>query len=125
MTALKTGVPAHNLPTPPTTLLGREHELAEVGRLLRDGVSLLTLTGPAGIGKTRLAIAAATEALDVFPGGVWLVDLAPLPTRRWCCRPWRRPWACLASTSAVCRRFSRRHCAAAGCCSCSTISSIS
>jgi predicted ATPase/DNA-binding CsgD family transcriptional regulator/DNA-binding XRE family transcriptional regulator len=69
----------HNLPFQSTPLLGRERELAEVTALLRQRERrLLTLTGPGGIGKTRLAIEAAWTLLDVFTDGVWLVRLAPL-----------------------------------------------
>jgi non-specific serine/threonine protein kinase len=68
----------HNLPAEPTPMIGREAELATVGDLLRrDDVRLLTLTGPGGSGKTRLAIAAARE----FAGSVRqaaFVDLAPV-----------------------------------------------
>jgi predicted ATPase/class 3 adenylate cyclase len=68
-----------NLPTPATTFLGRRRELAEVAALLeRDDVRLLTLTGPGGTGKTRLALQAAAEASELFPDGVWWVPLAPL-----------------------------------------------
>jgi predicted ATPase len=68
-----------NLPVPASSFLGREHELQEVGDLLvRDDVRLLTLTGPGGTGKTRLALQAAGTAADAFPGGVWWVPLAPL-----------------------------------------------
>jgi predicted ATPase/class 3 adenylate cyclase len=68
-----------NLPVPPTPFLGREDELAEVVRLLtREGVRLLTLIGPGGTGKTRLALQAAAEAAEAFPDGVWWVPLAPL-----------------------------------------------
>ncbi|HEV8602658.1 MAG TPA: tetratricopeptide repeat protein [Gaiellaceae bacterium] len=68
-----------NLPVPSTPFLGREPELAEVVRLLaREDVRLLTLTGPGGTGKTRLALQAAAEAADDFPDGVWWVPLAPL-----------------------------------------------
>jgi ATP-dependent Lon protease len=56
--------PAHNLPLPLTSLVGRAHELAGVARLLRrSDVRLLSLIGPPGIGKTRLAIAAAASLL--------------------------------------------------------------
>jgi predicted ATPase len=68
-----------NLPVPATTFLGRERELAEVDeRLARDDVRLVTLTGPGGTGKTRLALHAAGTAAERFPDGVWWVPLAPL-----------------------------------------------
>jgi predicted ATPase len=68
-----------NLPTPATLFLGRERELSEVGDLLRQGgVRLLTLTGPGGSGKTRLAIEAACGATDIYQDGVFWVPLAPL-----------------------------------------------
>ena len=66
-----------NLPVPATPLLGREHELAEVLGLLADA-RLLTLTGPGGTGKTRLALQAAAEASERYPDGVFWVPLAPL-----------------------------------------------
>jgi len=64
-----------NLPVPLTSLVGRERELAEAGRLLA-GTRLVTLTGPGGSGKTRLAIEAAARATDRFRDGVWLAGLA-------------------------------------------------
>nr|MBA3788259.1 adenylate/guanylate cyclase domain-containing protein [Actinomycetota bacterium] len=68
-----------NLPVPSTMFLGREQELAEVVELLtREDVRLLTLTGPGGTGKTRLAIQAAAETSADFPDGVWWVPLASL-----------------------------------------------
>jgi len=68
-----------NLPVPSTPFLGRERELGEVVELLtREDVRLLTLAGPGGTGKTRLALQAAAEAADDFPDGVWWVALAPL-----------------------------------------------
>lgn len=68
-----------NLPIPATTFVGRDAELAELSSLLtRDDVRLLTVTGPGGTGKTRLALAAAAEVADAFPGGIWWVPLAPL-----------------------------------------------
>jgi predicted ATPase/class 3 adenylate cyclase len=71
--------PQHNLPTPPTSLLGREATLGFlVGLLSGESVRLLTLTGPGGIGKTRLAIQVAGAVLDVYPDGVWWVGLARL-----------------------------------------------
>ncbi|HLL49359.1 MAG TPA: AAA family ATPase, partial [Thermomicrobiales bacterium] len=67
----------HNLPTHPTPFLGREREVEEItALLLRPGVRLVALTGPGGVGKTRLGLRVAAEALESFPDGVFLVDLA-------------------------------------------------
>jgi predicted ATPase/class 3 adenylate cyclase len=69
----------HNLPTHPTPFLGREREVEEtVALLLRPEVRLVTLTGPGGVGKTRLGLRVAAELLETFPDGVFLVDLARL-----------------------------------------------
>src|SRR5215207_4006207 len=68
-----------NLPAPLTPLVGREHEVASLVDLLRqDEIRLLTLTGPGGVGKTRLALQAATNLVDAFSDGIWFVDLAPI-----------------------------------------------
>jgi len=68
-----------NLPFTSTPFLGRERELAEVsGLITRADVRLLTLSGPGGTGKTRLALQAAVPAADAFAGGVWWVPLAAL-----------------------------------------------
>ena len=67
-----------NLPVPATEFLGRDQELADVVAQLQNGVRLLTLTGPGGTGKTRLALQAAAEAADGFAEGVWWVPLAAL-----------------------------------------------
>ncbi len=68
-----------NLPVPATPFLGRERELGEVVELLAaDDARLLTLIGPGGTGKTRLALEAAAMASDAYPAGVWWVPLAPL-----------------------------------------------
>lgn len=78
--ALK-GMLRTNLPPHASELIGRRRELSEVTSALRDPAErLLTLTGPGGTGKTRLAIEAARELLNSgdFPGGVFFVDLSPL-----------------------------------------------
>jgi predicted ATPase/DNA-binding CsgD family transcriptional regulator len=69
--------PSHNLPSELSSFVGREKELPEVRRLLENN-RLLTLTGPGGCGKTRLALAAAGELVEMFEDGVWMVKLAPL-----------------------------------------------
>ena len=68
-----------SLPVPATPFLGRAHEVQTVVQLLADpNLRLLTLTGPGGTGKTRLAIQAAADAADNFPDGVTWVPLASL-----------------------------------------------
>ncbi len=66
-----------NLPTQLTSFIGRDREIAEASRLLRD-TRLLTLTGPGGTGKTRLSLQVAAESADAFPDGVFFVPLAPV-----------------------------------------------
>src|SRR6266704_1152769 len=65
------------LPIPLTRFVGREAELAQVLSLLA-GTRLLTLTGPGGAGKTRLALQLASAAASDFSDGVWFADLSPL-----------------------------------------------
>ncbi|MFE9664249.1 BTAD domain-containing putative transcriptional regulator [Streptomyces sp. NPDC005955] len=69
-----------NLPTPLTPLIGRREAVARVRARLgsRPTTRLVTLTGLGGVGKTRLALAAARDLTDRFPDGVWLVELAGL-----------------------------------------------
>jgi predicted ATPase/class 3 adenylate cyclase len=64
-----------NLPIQPTPFVGRERELAEVLALL-DSHRIVTLTGPGGSGKTRLALQAAAESVELYGDGVWFVPLA-------------------------------------------------
>jgi predicted ATPase/class 3 adenylate cyclase len=69
----------NNLPRQPTPLLGREQDLGDVAALLqREDVHLVTLTGPGGVGKTRLALQVAADVLEVFPDGAFFVELGPL-----------------------------------------------
>jgi predicted ATPase/DNA-binding CsgD family transcriptional regulator len=68
-------LPATNLPHQLTSFVGRQPEIAEVERLLSTA-RLLTLTGPGGVGKTRLALQVAEHLLPRFAQGVWVVDLA-------------------------------------------------
>jgi predicted ATPase/class 3 adenylate cyclase len=67
---------ATNLPVAANPLVGRGPEVAELAELLNDSVRLVTLTGPGGAGKTRLALQVAAELVESFPGGVFFVPLA-------------------------------------------------
>jgi predicted ATPase/DNA-binding CsgD family transcriptional regulator len=71
------GVLRGALPKPLTSFIGRERELAQAKRLLKDS-RLLTLTGPGGSGKTRLCIALAAEVAAEYPDGVFFIPLAPV-----------------------------------------------
>ncbi|HEY6541288.1 MAG TPA: adenylate/guanylate cyclase domain-containing protein, partial [Ktedonobacteraceae bacterium] len=69
----------NNLPIEPTPFIGREQAVDTLSRLLsRAEVRLLTLTGPGGVGKTRLALQVAAEVSDGYANGVFVVPLAPL-----------------------------------------------
>ncbi len=68
----------HNLPWQATSFVGRAAELAELRSLVSGGSRLVTIVGPGGIGKSRLALQVAAEALDGGGDGVWLVELAPV-----------------------------------------------
>jgi predicted ATPase/class 3 adenylate cyclase len=68
-----------NLPAQPSALIGREREVSELEELFgRSDVRLVTLTGPGGTGKTRLALQLGAELIDGFAAGVFVVDLAPI-----------------------------------------------
>jgi predicted ATPase len=69
----------HNLPIQPTSLIGREREIQSVSDLLGHGdTRLVTLTGPGGIGKTRLGLQVAANLIDRYQDGVFLIELAPI-----------------------------------------------
>jgi predicted ATPase/class 3 adenylate cyclase/DNA-binding CsgD family transcriptional regulator len=68
----------HNLPSQATSFVGRTAELAELRALVSGGSRLVTIAGPGGIGKSRLALQVAAGALDGTGGGVWLAELAPV-----------------------------------------------
>jgi predicted ATPase len=71
--------PQHNLPSQVTPFIGRQKELAATTELLKkDESRLVTLTGPGGTGKTRLAVQAGRNLIDRFKDGVYFVDLAPV-----------------------------------------------
>lgn len=74
--------PKHNLPLQLTRFFGRERDKGEIRNLLLDGqeprARLVTLVGPGGAGKTRLALAVAHEVLTAYSDGVWLIELASL-----------------------------------------------
>jgi predicted ATPase/DNA-binding SARP family transcriptional activator len=71
-------MPPNNLPEAYTSFIGRENELGVI-RALLESRRLLTLTGPGGCGKTRLALQTAWEVLGTFPDGVWWCDLSHVP----------------------------------------------
>jgi predicted ATPase len=70
-------IPRQNLPRQITSFVGREREIAEIRGLL-ETVHLLTLTGPGGTGKTRLSLQVASEVVEEYADGVYLVELASI-----------------------------------------------
>jgi predicted ATPase/transcriptional regulator with XRE-family HTH domain/Tfp pilus assembly protein PilF len=78
-----TSPPRIHLPALPTPLIGRQPEVDELNKLLRDPqCRMLTLVGPGGIGKTRLSIETGLQAQNVFADGVYLVSFAPINSTR-------------------------------------------
>ena len=71
-----------SLPNPLSTLIGREEEIEAIQGMVADGVRLITLTGPGGVGKTRLAIAVASELSLDFDGEIAFASLAPISDAR-------------------------------------------
>ncbi|MCK6624068.1 MAG: AAA family ATPase [Anaerolineae bacterium] len=80
LTPVEPAPPRHNLPAELSPFIGREAELGQLRQLLlhEPDCRLLTLVGPGGTGKTRLALAAAAALLEAFPAGVYFVSLAPV-----------------------------------------------
>ena len=78
----------HNLPPTRTSFVGRERELLEVKRELAS-TRLLTLAGAGGAGKTRLAEEVVRDLAGAYPGGAWMVGLAPLSQDNLVVRGWR------------------------------------
>ncbi|MBK8988744.1 MAG: tetratricopeptide repeat protein [Chloroflexi bacterium] len=78
--ALRHDALRHNLPPPTTPLIGRDELLAQVVAILSGSAArLITLMGPGGVGKTRLALAAAQQVMPDFADGVWFASLADVP----------------------------------------------
>jgi non-specific serine/threonine protein kinase len=75
--AASPALPQHNLPRPVTSFVGRKSEIGEIKQLLTIS-RLLTLSGPGGCGKTRLALESATELIEKYTHGIWFVDLTAL-----------------------------------------------
>ncbi|MCC6945314.1 MAG: tetratricopeptide repeat protein [Thermomicrobiales bacterium] len=72
---------AGRLPPHPSELIGRDSEVESLVAMLRDPAArLITLTGPGGVGKTRLSLAVADRSVGLFPGGIWFVSLATVDT---------------------------------------------
>ena len=89
--------PPNNLPNPASSFVGRVDEVREITKLLADH-QLVTLVGPGGIGKTRLALAVADRLTQSYPDGIWWLDLAPV----------RDPGAVLAQLAAALGVTARR-----------------
>jgi DNA-binding SARP family transcriptional activator len=115
--------PAGNLPAIDGGLVGRAADLAATVTALRGG-RVVTLTGPGGVGKTRLALTACAQAAPQYPDGAWLVELAPVPPGE-VADAVMSAWACRRGGS--CRPPSawRSTCGRFACSCCSTTASTS
>jgi predicted ATPase/DNA-binding SARP family transcriptional activator len=73
--------PKHNLPAQQTSFIGREKELAQIGKMMGDPhCRIITLVGPGGIGKTRLAVQAAAASIHRFEDGTYFIPLGSIPS---------------------------------------------
>ncbi len=116
--------PPSNLTLPRSPLIGRDHELTAVQHLLlQEQVGLLTLTGPGGIGKTRLAMQVAANLLDHFVDGVYFVSLAPISDPALVSAAIAQTLGVRESSERPYRKAYKRTCATDNYCSCWIISS--
>ena len=108
--------PAGAVPTPVTPLIDREREASAIeGLILRDGARLVTLTGPGGVGKTRLAVEAVGRLSPGFPDGARFVDLAPVPADGLVAAAIAPGWGC-GRQPAIWPTTCDPTCRAGGCC---------
>ena len=117
--------PHPQIPTSPTTLVGRAEAIERVtGLVQQPGVRLVTLTGSGGVGKTRLALAVAEHLGDTLVDGVVFVPLAALRAPDLVLVAIATGWASLSTSASRCSSGSPKHSNFGRCCSCSITSSI-
>ena len=123
---VRTDAPLVKLPAAPTPIVGRHSEQAELIAILsEEGARLVTVTGPGGVGKTRLAVEAASGLAELFPGGVFFVALAPLQEATLVPRPSRTSWGLAKAAINRCSSCSNVTFRANALCSSLTTSSMS
>ena len=113
-----------NLPAEPNSFVGRERDLGDL-RLLLSNVRALTLCGPGGIGKTRLATRLGWQLADEFPDGVWIVEFADSADPALAARQVANVLGIGEEPDRPPPPRSRTRCAAGSCCSSSTRASTS
>jgi len=112
--------PPH-LPIQPTPFIGREKEVDAAHHLfLREDVRLVTLTGPGGVGKTRMALHVAEQLRAHFADGVWFVSLAPISDPDLVIPTSPRRLVCGKPESGRCSNSFRSFSVRGRCCCCST-----